>query len=108
MGILGGMIGPIMAAAEVRAPANFLSYPLFTIMGISTGPRAAISAMADPDMPPKNMLATTVAMARPPRIRPTKMRENLTKPSVIFPLAINSPAKTKNGIQSNGKLSIPE
>jgi hypothetical protein len=65
MGMLGGMIGPIIAAADARDAENLLLYPALTIIGISTGPKAATSAMADPDIPPKNILATTEAMANP-------------------------------------------
>ncbi len=59
MGMLGGMMGPMTEEAAVMAAEKPLSYPDFSIMGISRDPRAAASATADPLMPAKSMLPTT-------------------------------------------------
>src|SRR5699024_1891325 len=64
--ILGGIIGPTIDDVAVIAAANFLSYPSFSIEGISTEPRAIVSAVADPDKPAKIVLAKILTCARPP------------------------------------------
>jgi hypothetical protein len=53
------------------------------------------------------MLAITDARANPPLIRPTKSKPNLNKRGVSPPDPIISPAKTKNGMQVNVKMSMP-
>jgi hypothetical protein len=52
-------------------------------------PIEAVSEAEDPDMPPKSMLAATFTSPSPPRKRPTKMRQELIRRSVI-PLAFIS------------------
>ena len=58
MGILGGMIGPIVADAQVTAQAKGPSYPASFIALISTVPSPATSAISEPLIPAKMILAT--------------------------------------------------
>ena len=60
-GMLGGMIGPIVDEAAVTAAEKSASYPSSTIALISIGPTPALSATADPLIPEKIILATTLA-----------------------------------------------
>ena len=60
-GIDGGIIGPIVAVAAVIAAAYPGLYrPLFTIIPIINFPIPAASATAEPDIPEKMRLATTL------------------------------------------------
>src|SRR4051812_46272264 len=49
-------------------------------------PIPTASAIADPDMPAKIMLATTFTCPRPPRKRPTSTRQNCRSRSVRLPM----------------------
>ena len=60
IGILGGMMIPITEEIAVTLAAFSFEYPPLIIMGISRGPRAAVSATAAPDIPAKNIEATTL------------------------------------------------
>ncbi len=60
MGTLGGIMGPITDDAAVIAAEKFLSYPPFSIIGISRDPKAAASATAEPLIPAKSILAITL------------------------------------------------
>jgi len=51
---------------------------LSIIAGMSTPPTAAVSAMEVPDTPAKNMLVTTLTMASPPRMCPTRAMQKST------------------------------
>jgi len=108
MGILGGIIGPTVEEEAVIAAEKSTSYLSFTIAGISIVPIADVSATAAPVMPAKNMDATTLTIASPPRIEPTKIFENLIRRFVIPPLFIREPASIKKGTAINGKESVPE
>ena len=66
MATLGGIMGPIMAEATVTAALKSAWYPSFFMAGINTDPRAAVSAVAEPDMPAKIMLANMLTWASPP------------------------------------------
>ena len=67
-------------------------------MGIRMAPREAVSAVADPEIPPKKMEATIFTMARPPRIHPTRASASRISRSEIPPCAIISPERMKKGI----------
>ena len=103
--MLGGMIGPIIAAHASTAAANSGRYPSRFMAGIIIEPIAARSARPDPESADMNMLATMLACARPPRRCPTSARERPTRRSVIPATFMSSPARTKSGTASSGKLS---
>ena len=58
---------PMLAELDVMAALISLEYPSLAMAGMSTEPSAAVSATAEPDMPPNSMLATTFTIASPPR-----------------------------------------
>ena len=64
--MLGGIIGPMALELALTATAKSGSIPLFFIAGISIDPRADASAVADPDIPEKNILDTIETWANPP------------------------------------------
>ena len=66
MMMLGGMMGPMVEAPRTMAAAKSLSYPSFSMAGISMLPSPTASAVADPDIPAKMMEATTQTWPRPP------------------------------------------
>ena len=72
------------------------------MVGMSTVPTVAVSATADPFMPAKNMLDTTLTCARPPRSRPTIARDSSRIRCVTTELFISSPVRMKNGIATSG------
>ena len=61
IGTDGGMMGPMQELAAVTATEKGVSYPWFTIIGISTPPRETVSASAVPEIPAKTMDARTFA-----------------------------------------------
>jgi len=71
MGILGGMIGPIVAAAAVTAAAKPAPYPWRFMAGIRTEPVALASASAVPENPAMITFVTMTTYASPPRMWPT-------------------------------------
>ena len=70
-GMLGGMIGPTVAPTEQIAALKSTSYPSLTMEGIMMEPIAAVSATADPEMPPMTMLVPQLTTAKPPVMWPT-------------------------------------
>ena len=95
------MIGPITAEAAVSAAAKLGVYlPPRVIIICIILPVPAASAIAEPDMPAKMMLCTTLTWARPPRKRPTSASQNRSSRSVIEPEFISSAAKMKSGTAS--------
>ena len=107
MGMLGGMIGPMVDEDTVTAAANSFRYPWSVMALISTMPSPPASATADPDIPAKIMLARTLAWARPPRMGPTSARAKSKRRSVIPPSFIRRPVSMKNGIEISTKESTP-
>ncbi len=105
--MLGGIIGPTVEELAVTATLNSGVYPAFTMAGIITPPTAEVSACADPVMPPKNMLATMLALAKLAGILPINITENRISLSVIPVLFIISPARINSGIAKSGKNPIP-
>jgi len=104
--MLGGIRLPIGEEVIVTAVAKSFGYPEFDIAGIRIDPIAAVSADAEPEMPPKNMLASILLWARPPVICPTSWFANLTSLSPAPLLLIISPARIKSGMASSEKDSI--
>src|SRR5512146_938861 len=72
-----------------------------------TEPTAAESAAADPEMPAKNMLATTDTIANPPVIHPTRALAKLISRREMPPLSIKAPASRKNGTACSTVESAP-
>jgi hypothetical protein len=72
---------------------------------MSTVPTVAVSATAEPFMPAKNMLETTLTCANPPRMRPTMARESSRMRCVTTELFISSPVRMKNGIATSGSFA---
>src|SRR5918998_717382 len=83
MGSEGGMIGPMVAEAAVRA--------------------AAASATADPDIPAKMTEARMFAWQRPPRSQPTRAVANEKMRSVIPAEFMMLPIKMNKGAARIGK-----
>src|SRR5574341_431996 len=75
--------------------------------GIITEPTAALSAAAEPEIPAKNMLATTDTMASPPVTQPTRTLAKLMSRREIPPLSIRAPASRKNGTAWSTVESAP-
>ena len=69
-----------------------------------TRPMAAVSAVAEPETPLKNIEASTMAAPSPPGIRPTEIwaRSIRRLPSPLPAMIV--PAKMNRGIVSSGKL----
>ena len=106
-GMLGGMMGPIVAEEAMTAAAISGGYFAFFIAGMRIVPVAAASATEEPDIPAMIMLTTTETLASPPVMCPTRARANLTRRSVTPPFSINSPASMKRGTARSGKESSP-
>ena len=98
--MLGGMIGPMALALALTDTAKSRAKPLRDMAGIIIDPRAEASAVAEPEMPEKNMLQTMVTWAKPPRTWPTRARERTTRRSVMPPAFMISPAAMKKGMAS--------
>ena len=56
--------------------------------------------MAEPEMPPKSIEASTLTCARPPVKRPTHTSANFSRRLEMPPCAISSPIRIKNGMAS--------
>ena len=85
----------------VTATEKSRSYPFPTIIGMRIGPIDEVSATLDPEIPPKNIDATTLTIASPPRIVPTARLARSMRRRAIPPVAMISPQRMKNGIASN-------
>jgi hypothetical protein len=70
-------------------------------------PRDAVSAAADPDIPPKKNESTTLTIASPPRIQPTNAFARSMSFSEIPPEPISTPIVIKNGTAMRLKELIP-
>jgi F420-dependent methylenetetrahydromethanopterin dehydrogenase len=80
--------------------------PVLTTAGIMTMPIAALVAAVEPEMLAKNMQATMLTMASPPRTLPTMDEARRMSRADIPPLLITPPAKTKKGMAMSGKLLL--
>ena len=60
-------------------------------------PREAVSAAAEPEMPPKKYESRTLTMPRPPRIQPTQALASATSLSDRPPEPISMPMVIKKG-----------
>ena len=108
IGMLGGMIIPLVVAATVMPAAYSREYPRFSISGMRTDPIEAASATEEPEMPEMIMLDTTQTMPSPPRSRPTRSRLKSISRAVSPPWFIIAPMSTYRGRASMSSESIPE
>src|SRR6516225_1947268 len=74
-----------------------------------TEPIAEVSATAEPEIPLKKVVASTLTADSPPRRRmnPTRTLAKATSRRAIPPSAMIAPASTKNGIVSIATLLTP-
>ena len=91
----------------VTAVENSPSYPSFFINGIRIEPKAEVSAVEEPDIPPKNILAKIFTIANPPLIHPIKAFESLINLVAIPPAPIISPESIKNGTARSANTLMP-
>ena len=70
-------------------------------------PVAAVSATAEPLMPPKNIEPVIATWPRPPRTEPTRAPASSISRRAMPPWLITSPTRMKNGMASRGKLLTP-
>ena len=75
--------------------------------GMMTGPVAATSATAEPEISAKNMDCTMFTCARPPRMKPTIAIARSISRCVIEDEFMIAPARMNIGIASSGKLVAP-
>ena len=87
--------------------AKGFGYLRFAISGSVTDPTAAVSALAEPQIPEKNIVERIATMPIAPRIFPTKSMARLTMRVAIPPRPMMVPARMKSGIASSGKESKP-
>ena len=66
-------------------------------MGIKIEPNEAVSAEAEPEIPPKKYEATMLTIESPPRIQPTNELARAISFSEIPPDPIKTPIVIKNG-----------
>ena len=104
---LGGTRSPSQDDVIVTAVEKSSSYPCSTIIGIRILPRDAVSAAADPEIPPKKYDATILTMAIPPVIQPTQALARAISFSEIPPVPIMQPMVIKNGTAISEKELIP-
>jgi hypothetical protein len=106
--MLGGMIGPRIAAPAVMTAASSGLYPSRSMAGISMPPTAAAEAAAEPEMVAKSRLVKIVTWPRPPRRWPTSDCDRPIRAPVMPPTFITAPARMKSGMASSGKESSEE
>jgi hypothetical protein len=106
---LGGTSSACTEAVIVTLVANTRGKPLFSICGIITEPIADVSATAEPEMPLRKVVATTLTTDSPPRtrVKPTSTSANATSRRAMPPSAMMAPANTKNGMVSMATLLTP-
>ena len=77
-------------------------------MGMISDPIAAVSAIADPEMPPKSRQETTQTTPSPPGMKPKRVAAKATMRLPTPPLESSSPPKMNNGTAIRMKGSTPE
>src|ERR1700680_1005427 len=83
--------------------------PALSICGIITEPIADVSATAEPEMPLRKVVASTLTTAKPPRtrVKPTSTSAKATRRRAMPPSAMMARASTKNGMVSMATLLTP-
>ena len=107
IGIEGGIIWPSGPTAVASAAAKSRRYPLRSNSSIMTEPTAAVVAGADPEIAPKKVPATTVAMLSPPVRTPKTAEARRTSRFDRPPALIRSPARMKPGTARRLLTSVP-
>src|SRR5262245_32386656 len=107
MGIEGGMRMAADAAFDTMAALSARGYPRFSMAGITTLPMAAASATDEPEISLWIRVATTVTMASPPRMNPTRLFARLTSRWEMPEVSMRPPARMNSGMASSGKLEAP-
>ncbi len=74
-------------------------------MSMMTLPMPAASATAEPDMPEKIRLETTLTWPRPPLKRPTRATQNSSRRALMLPAFMMLAATMNSGTASSTKLS---
>ena len=74
---------------------------------MATAPMAAVSAAAEPEIPAKNIEATTTAQANPPGSQPTRLSEKSIILREIPPDSMIEPASINSGTAKRSKESTP-
>src|SRR5688572_20534506 len=105
-GMLGGMMGPTTADEAVTAATKARSYLASSMAFTSMAPMPATSATADPLMPEKIMLPTTLTWPRPPRTCPTRLSAKRKMRMVIWLVFRSSADRMKNGTAMSRKESM--
>src|SRR6202140_1318137 len=106
---LGGTSSAWTEAVIVTLVAKTRGKPDFSICGIITEPIAEVSATAEPEMPLRKVVASTLTTDSPPRtlVKPTITSAKATRRRAMPPSAMMAPASTKNGIVSMATLLTP-
>src|SRR6185436_10734789 len=105
-GMLGGMMGPTTAEDAVTAATKARSYFASSMAFTSMAPMPATSATAEPLMPEKIMLPTTLTWPRPPRTCPTRLSAKRKMRMVIWLVFRSSAERMKNGTAISRKESM--
>ena len=79
------------------------------LAAIAQGAMADTSATDEPDMPLRNVVASTLTTDKPPRtrVKPTSTSAKATMRRAMPPSAMMAPARTKNGMVSIATLDTP-
>src|SRR5690606_34963607 len=95
MVMLGGMMGPTVAAAATIEAAYPGRYPASFIGGMVTEPTAAASAVDEPEILAMATQERMDVWPRLPRIWPTTFCENSIRPALMPPRVMMAPASMK-------------
>src|SRR2546426_12667022 len=102
IGIEGGMRIAAEAAFDTIAADRARGYPRLPMAGMTTLPMAAASATEEPEISDWIMVATTVAMASPPRTKPTTLWARFTRGAKTRPAPMSPPPGMRAGMGGGG------
>ena len=77
-------------------------------MGMISDPMAAVSAIAEPEIPPNSRQETTQTTPSPPGMKPKRVTAKATMRLPTPPLESSSPPKMNNGTAIRRNGSTPE
>lgn len=107
IGIDGGMMIASDADDDVMAAVNGPGYPFFFIAGISTEPRAATSATAEPEISAKKSDVPTFTIASLPRTKPSSAEAKAIRRREMPEVFMIAPARMNSGMAMSGKFVAP-